>query len=82
VTYGSGPEAVEGLQDHAEEKVIVRCPHCGNDRPRRVERTTFMQKSVYPFLGYYPWMCGFCKSSFMARKRYRRKSQKKEYLDK
>ena len=68
----------ERLHGQVDEDAGIRCPHCGNDRPRRVERATFMEKKIFPMFGYYPWMCGFCKSSFMARKRYRRKSQKKE----
>jgi hypothetical protein len=80
VTYGSGQEAVEGLHDQAEENSRIRCPHCGNDRPRRVERKTFLEKRILPILGYYPWTCGFCKSSFLARKRNRRKSKRKDYV--
>jgi hypothetical protein len=36
---------------------------------------------IYPLFGYYPWVCGACKSTFMARKRYRRKTKKKDYVE-
>jgi hypothetical protein len=46
-----------------------------------MERKGFLQERVLPALGYYPWVCATCKSTFLMRKRYRRKSKKKEYAE-
>jgi hypothetical protein len=70
--------AAEGFVDQSQARVGVPCPECGSDRPRRLERKGFLQMKVYPVFGYYPWMCGACKTSFLARKRYRRKSKRTE----
>jgi transposase-like protein len=62
------------------EGTRVLCPKCGSDRPRRVERKGFFEKRIYPLFGYYPWRCPSCRAAFYLRKRYRRKSKKKEYM--
>ena len=80
MAQGNRSEAAEGFvdQSQAHARAGVPCPECGSDRPRRVERKGFLQMKVYPFFGYYPWICGDCKHVFLARKRYRRKSKRKE----
>jgi transposase-like protein len=64
--------------DRSGAEVKVRCPQCGDEHPRRRERKGFLETRVLPVLGYYPWMCATCKSTFLLRKRYRRKSKKDE----
>jgi hypothetical protein len=59
----------------------VLCPNCGGSHPRRLERKGFLQERVYPLFGYYPWVCGACKSTFLMRKRYRRKSKEKDHAE-
>lgn len=82
MAQGNHTEAAEGFahqsQAGAQANAGVLCPECGSDRPRRVERKGFLQMKVYPAFGYYPWMCGACKHIFLARKRHRRKSKRKE----
>jgi hypothetical protein len=78
VAHESRGEAVEGFVDQAGTRIGVLCPECGSDQPRRIERKGFLQTRIYPLFGYYPWMCGACKTSFYMRKRQRRKSKRKE----
>ena len=71
-------EAAEGFVDKADSASRVTCPECGSDHPRRLERKGFLQMKIYPIFGYYPWTCGACKTTFMMRKRQRRKSKRTE----
>jgi|HubBroStandDraft_1064217.scaffolds.fasta_scaffold546802_2 predicted RNA-binding Zn-ribbon protein involved in translation (DUF1610 family) len=85
LTEASGTETVAGtatgFAGQAGATTKTRCPNCGDGRPRRMERKGFLQERLLPMLGYYPWVCGMCKSTFVMRKRYRRKSKKKEYTE-
>ncbi len=47
----------------------VVCPTCGAAVAIRVNRTGFMQQSVLWHFGIYPWKCGACGATFMARSR-------------
>lgn len=78
MSNGSHSEAAKGFVDKAGAGAKTLCPQCGGDRPRRLERKGFLQTRIYPLFGYYPWMCMDCKAVFLARKRYRRKSKRKE----
>jgi hypothetical protein len=62
-----------GFTAQAGSRIEVQCPGCGNHHPHRLERRGFLEKKVLPKFGYYPWMCGHCRTSFLIRKRYRRK---------
>lgn len=81
MTTGSRSETAPGYVEQAGAAPKVRCPSCGNDHPRRLERKGFLQERVYPLFGYYPWLCQACKSTFLIRKRYRRKAKKKDYVE-
>jgi hypothetical protein len=85
LTEASGTETVAGtatgFAKQAGAAAKIHCPNCGDGRPRRMERKGFLQERLLPMLGYYPWVCGTCKSTFVMRKRYRRKSKKKEYAE-
>jgi hypothetical protein len=35
----------------------------------RINRNGFLQRSVLPWLGIYPWKCGACGSAFLWRRR-------------
>jgi hypothetical protein len=78
VSDGSRTEAAAGFVDQAGARTDILCPECGSDQPRRLERKGFLQTRIYPIFGYYPWICGGCKVTFIMRKRYRRKSKSKE----
>ena len=81
MTMGSRSAAAAGYVEQAAATPKVECPQCGDNHPRRLERKGFLQQRVFPLFGYYPWMCGACKSTFLVRKRYRRKSKKKDYVE-
>jgi transposase-like protein len=81
VEYGNRSEAAQGFVDQAGSSTNVQCPSCGSKNPRRLERKGLLQTKIYPLFGYYPWMCGACKETFLMRKRYRRKAKKKEYVE-
>jgi transposase-like protein len=78
---GSGSDTAPGYVEKTGATAKVQCPSCGADHPRRLERKGFLQERVLPLLGYYPWVCVSCKSTFLMRKRYRRKSKKDEYAE-
>jgi hypothetical protein len=79
VSYGTESRVADGLVEKTGVSSKVYCTKCGNDRPKRVERKGFMQKHIYPFFGLYPWHCRDCHEYFLLRKRYRRKSNSKQY---
>ncbi len=81
VTIGSGSDAASGYVGQAGATAKIRCPSCGDGHPRRLERKGFLEKRVYPLFGYFPWFCASCKSTFLMRKRYRRKAKMKEYAE-
>lgn len=74
----SHTETVEGYADKTDASPKIPCPECGGDRTRRVERKGFLEMKVYPIFGYYPWICPDCKSTFLLRRRHRRKSKRRE----
>ncbi|HTW60818.1 MAG TPA: hypothetical protein VMD55_03360 [Terracidiphilus sp.] len=81
MTMGDSSDTAPGYVEQADATAKIRCPSCGDGGPRRLERKGFLQEKVYPLFGYYPWLCATCKSTFLMRKRYRRKSKKKEYAE-
>ncbi len=81
MSYGNESQAAEGLVERVQEVAKVYCPECGASRIRRVERKGFMQKHVYPFFGYFPWHCRECRQYVLLRRRYSRKSSKKQYVE-
>jgi transposase-like protein len=58
----------------------VVCPRCKAQSAMRINRTSFLERRIYPLFGYYPWKCGGCGSTFLYRfkgnKIRRRKSDK------
>jgi ribosomal protein L37AE/L43A len=71
----------DGAIEKSEVSAAVACPQCGSNRVRRVERKGFMQLHIYPWLGMFPWYCRECRAYSMLRKRYRQKSNRKQYID-
>jgi hypothetical protein len=78
-----GPTRKDSLSDSsithpfpAQSQCI--CPRCGNQYLMRLARTGFLELKVLPVLGYYPWVCGACRTMryFRVRgKRIRRSPQ-------
>jgi hypothetical protein len=81
VSNGIDSRVAEGSVETTEVSAPVACPHCGTTRVRRVERKGFMQNRIYPMFGLYPWYCRECRTYSMLRRRYRRKSNRKQYID-
>ena len=50
----------------------VYCPECGAPRTYRVERKGFLQRRVFPILGFFPWQCRNCGAEVILRRRNRR----------
>jgi hypothetical protein len=49
----------------------MTCRCCGaSTAMRRSPRRSFLQRSLYPLLGLYPWECGFCREERLYRARY------------
>lgn len=53
-----------------KEKIF--CEKCGSEQVHRVFREGFLQESVYPSFGYFPWRCKTCGKLMMLRKRHKR----------
>lgn len=47
----------------------VNCPQCGERALYRRERRGFLQRRVFPRLGFYPWHCISCRKSTLLRLR-------------
>ncbi len=60
----------------------VVCPQCKARTAMRINRTSFLERQVYPRFGYYPWKCGGCGITFLYQfqgtRVRRRKSEKSE----
>jgi ssDNA-binding Zn-finger/Zn-ribbon topoisomerase 1 len=52
------------------------CPKCKRGRLQRVEREGFLENSVYPRLGYFPWICTECKARNLVKFRGERKRKR------
>jgi hypothetical protein len=57
----------------AEAKVLNLvdrvCPKCSFNQPRRLPRTTWMERRFMPWLGFYPWECPLCRIHFYRKNR-------------
>jgi hypothetical protein len=62
---------------HRESKPEAQCPECGRHL-HRVERKGFFEIKILPLFGYYPWVCGVCRSHIYVRMRYRARLVRKE----
>ncbi|HUB30009.1 MAG TPA: hypothetical protein VL967_09940 [Terracidiphilus sp.] len=38
------------------------CPRCGNQYLMRLARIGFFEEKILPVFGYYPWVCGACRT--------------------
>jgi predicted RNA-binding Zn-ribbon protein involved in translation (DUF1610 family) len=68
-----------GIVEMDAVKVRVYCEKCGSDKVRRVYRKGFLQETIYPIFGYYPWKCMRCGEKVFLRKRNRLRS--KDYVE-
>ncbi len=65
----------ERLLETSSEKELVTCLKCGRGKVRRVYREGFLQTTIFPLFGYYPWRCSRCGHVVMLHKRHRAKTQ-------
>lgn len=54
-----------------ESRQLPHCPQCEQVELRRHGRVGFLQRSVLPLLGLYPWECGLCRKIYLLRQRSR-----------
>jgi ssDNA-binding Zn-finger/Zn-ribbon topoisomerase 1 len=72
-------EVVTGkVTEVAAEKELVPCQKCEKGKVRRVFRDGFLQTTIFPLLGYYPWRCSRCGRVVMLRKRHRARIKNSE----
>jgi hypothetical protein len=45
------------------------CPKCSFDQPRRLSRTTWLERRFMPWFGLYPWECPLCRIHFYRKNR-------------
>ena len=55
------------------------CKYCGSKQIFRVFRRGYLQETIYPLFGFYPWKCKVCHRSMLLRKRKWLRSQGKSY---
>jgi ssDNA-binding Zn-finger/Zn-ribbon topoisomerase 1 len=51
--------------EKALRKPVIECPKCHYANVYRMQRKGFLQTSVYPLFGYFPWECGKCRKTYM-----------------
>jgi phage FluMu protein Com len=56
----------------------TECPKCHALQARRVKQEGFIQKAILQKLGFFPWECRFCKSTFVLKNRGHGKADKSE----
>jgi len=54
----------------------LRCPNCRSLSMRRISRSGFLQKTIFPLLGYYPWKCASCRLEKLFHNRGPRRSSR------
>ena len=47
----------------------VLCPLCNRHGLQRIERKGFLQNTILPMFGYFPWSCYFCRVRSIIRRR-------------
>jgi len=60
----------EDSEEEEAHRGRMLCPACGHDRLRRAERHGFLQLTLAPFFGLYPWECANCRAHFLFKKRH------------
>ncbi len=45
------------------------CPKCSFSQPRRLSRITWIERSLMPLFGLYPWECPLCRIHFYRKNR-------------
>ncbi len=51
------------------ESTHPACPKCGSTGSSRIRRQGIFNRYVAPYLGLFPWECGVCRKTFLARGR-------------
>ena len=47
----------------------LHCPQCDGIELRRQGRVGFLQRSILPRFGLFPWECGLCRKVYLLRQR-------------
>ena len=55
----------------------MACKECGAGEIVRRKRQTFLERNVYPYFGYYPWICPTCKQKVLLKVRGERRKKKR-----
>jgi hypothetical protein len=55
----------------------MACKKCGANEMMRRKREGFLEKSIYPRFGYYPWVCAICKKEVLLKVRGDRRKKKR-----
>ncbi len=50
----------------------MQCTKCGHGRLSRTKRVGLLEEDLFPFFGYFPWICSDCKSRILVRARGQR----------
>lgn len=59
----------------SESEIDLTCSRCRTHQLERLERKGFLQRRIYPLLGYYPWECPLCRETVMLKLRYRHRTR-------
>jgi predicted RNA-binding Zn-ribbon protein involved in translation (DUF1610 family) len=71
--HRAGGAIAGNVVEIGHKRDVVYCPECGSDKVYRIERTGFLQRRVFPMLGFYPWVCKECGREELLRKRNRKR---------
>jgi hypothetical protein len=70
---GQAKDRNDGPPRNTEDKelnLIDRvCPKCNFSQPRRLPRTTWFERRLMPWFGFYPWECPLCRIHFYRKNR-------------
>jgi len=47
----------------------MQCTECHHGKLSRTKRVGFLEENLFPFFGYFPWICSECKSHLFLRAR-------------
>ena len=67
----------EHLKSDTHATLEPACSHCGRHHLQRAERSTFFERRVYPYFGYYPWECAICRKITLLKMRGKKARRKK-----
>jgi hypothetical protein len=75
-THGVLADELGGITKIRDE---LYCKHCGSNQIFRIFRRGYLQETIYPMFGFYPWKCKVCHRSMMFRMRKWSRMHDKSY---